>query len=63
MLKVKNDREERVTQERIEKWVEDLIEIDKAMRDRLFVLTVAAQKGWKVAADLAFYMKGSQFEW
>lgn len=36
-----------------------MIEVDKALRDRLYVLTVAAEKGWRVAGDLAFGMKGN----
>ncbi len=43
------------------KWEQDLIEVDKAVRDRLYVLTVAAEKGWKVASDLAFGLKGRAF--
>ncbi len=58
MRELKNDRDKRITQEMIEKWAQDLTEIDKAIRDRLFVVTVAAQKGWKVASELSFYMKG-----
>ncbi len=34
-------------------------ESDKASRDRLFVLTVAAEKGWTVAADVAAGMRGA----
>lgn len=29
------------------------------MRDRIFVLTVAAERGWRVASEMAFYKKGS----
>ncbi len=53
------DRDSRITQEMIEDWVEDLADVDKVMRDRLFVLTVAAERGWRVASDLAFAMKGN----
>ncbi len=58
MRDLMKDKDKKVTQDMIEKWVEDLTEVDKVLRDRLFVLTVAAQKGWKVATELAFYMKG-----
>jgi hypothetical protein len=58
MRDLMKDKDKKVTQDVIEKWVDDLTVIDKVLRDRLFVLTVAAQKGWKVAAELAFYMKG-----
>jgi hypothetical protein len=42
----------------VEDWYDDVVEIDKIMRDRLLILTVAAERGWKVASDLAFAMKG-----
>ncbi len=34
---------------------------DQASRDRLLVLTMAAEKGWSVASDLAFRMKGNNW--
>ncbi len=40
-------------------WEDELIEIDAAVRNRLYILTVAAEKGWRVAGDLAFGMKGN----
>ncbi len=42
----------------LRQWEEELIEIDAAVRSRLYILTVAAEKGWKVTGDLAFGMKG-----
>ncbi len=45
----------------VEEWYEDVEEIDKIMRDRLLILTVAAERGWKVASDLSFAMKGKLF--
>ncbi len=56
---VMKDKDSRITQEMIEDWVEDVADIDKVLRDRLFVLTVAAERGWRVASDLAFAMKGN----
>ncbi len=47
-----------MAEERILQWEALVMEVDKAMRDRIFVLTVAAERGWRVASDMAFYMKG-----
>jgi len=46
-----------VTEEMLLEWEELMKESDQASRDRLFVLTVAAEKGWTVASDVAFGMK------
>ena len=43
----------------LQEWEDLMKESDKASRDRLFVLTVAAEKGWSVAADLAAGMRGT----
>ena len=45
--------------ETIEEWEQLAKKSDKASRDRLFVLTVAAEKGWSVASNMAFRMKGN----
>jgi hypothetical protein len=42
----------------LREWEDLLKEADKASRDRLFVLTTAAEKGWSVATDLAAGMRG-----
>ncbi len=42
----------------IEKWEKTVFEIDKVLRDRLFLLVIAAEKGWRVASDVAFFAKG-----
>lgn len=39
-------------------WLKEVKEIDSLLRDRLFVLTVAAELGWRVAADMASSKKG-----
>jgi len=52
------DPEAKISQTTLEKMVDTVTDIDKVMRDRLFVLTVAAHKGWKIASDLSFYMEG-----
>jgi hypothetical protein len=31
--------------------------MDKLLRDRLFILTIAAEGGWKMASDVAFRKK------
>lgn len=33
--------------------------MDKTCRDRLFILTIAAEKGWKVASEVAFAKTGN----
>jgi len=47
-----------VTPEMLLEWEELMKQSDKASRDRLFVLTVAAEMGWAVAGDVAAVMKG-----
>jgi len=40
--------------------VTDLVlDIDKIARDRLFICTIAAERGWKTAGKVAFRKKGS----
>ncbi len=39
-------------------WEDLAKQSDQASRDRLFVLTIAAEKGWSIASDVAFRMKG-----
>ncbi len=45
-------------QEMLLEWEELMKESDQASRDRLFVLTTAAEKGWSVATELAAGMRG-----
>jgi len=45
------------TTEDVADWLKEVKEIDKLLRDRLFVLTVAAELGWHVASDMAFIIK------
>jgi hypothetical protein len=47
-----------VTPEMLLEWEEMMKQSDKASRDRLFVITVAAELGWSVASDMASGMKG-----
>ncbi len=42
----------------VSEWEERIKVVDKVTRDRLFILTVAAEKGWAVASDLAAGMRG-----
>ena len=35
-----------------------MLKIDNGMRERLFICTVAAEKGWSTAAKVAFRKKG-----
>jgi hypothetical protein len=50
---------EPVPHETIVHWEQNIKAIDKVTRDRLFVLTVAAEKGWPVAIDLVAGMRGT----
>jgi hypothetical protein len=43
----------------VKDWEIYIKRIDQVTRDRLFVLTVAAEKGWIVAADLVSEMRGT----
>ncbi len=58
LRKIMKDRDARITQEMAEDWYEDVVDIDKIMCDHLLILTVAAERGWKVTSVLAFAMKG-----
>jgi len=49
---------EETTAEDVADWLKKVKEIDKLLRDRLFVLTVAAELGWRVASDMASNKKG-----
>jgi len=50
---------EEVTVEDVKDWLVEVKEIDKLLRDRLYVLTVAAELGWRVASDMASNKKGN----
>lgn len=56
----RKDGDETVPIDVVQDWEETLFKIDKVIRDRLFVLTVAAERGWKVASDVSFNMKGRE---
>ncbi len=61
ILEVRTHRlggEEEVPMETVRTWEEKLMKVDKVIRDRLFILTIAAERGWRVATDVAFNMKG-----
>lgn len=57
--KFRKDEEREIDEETIQEWEELIFEVDKVMRDRIFVLTVAAERGWRVASDMCFNMKGT----
>jgi len=44
--------------ETVEDWIDKIKNVDKVLRDRLFILTVAAEEGWRVAGEVAFAKKG-----
>ena len=46
------------TLEMIEEWETSMIEMDKIHRERIFILTITAEKGWRIASEVAFIKKG-----
>ncbi len=56
----RKDGAESVPMEKVAEWEAKLYTVDKVMRDRLFILTIAAERGWRVATDVAFNMKGER---
>ncbi len=52
---VKGDVE--VTSDMCEVWHDEMIQLDKLFRDRLFILTIAAEGGWRIASEVAFRKK------
>jgi len=34
--------------------------MDDKFRERIFILTVAAEEGWKIASEVAFQKKGNE---
>jgi hypothetical protein len=42
----------------LKKWEEFQMEQDEILRQRMFILTIAAEKGWKIASEVAFRKKG-----
>ena len=47
------------TVEMVKEWEDAVTEIDKTHRDRIFILTIAAEKGWRIASEVAFIKKGT----
>ncbi len=52
---VKGDTD--VTPDMCEIWHDEMITLDKLLRDRLFILTIAAEGGWRIASEVAFRKK------
>ncbi len=50
--------EKEICEEIIEQWEEDVKEMDEIVRQRLFILTIAAEEGWQTATEVAFRKKG-----
>ena len=62
IIAIRNFRKEgesEIDAETIKEWETLALQIDKVMRDRIFILIVAAERGWRVATDTAFNMKGN----
>jgi len=36
--------------------------MDDKFRERIFILTVAAEEGWKIASEVAFQKKGNEVD-
>ncbi len=46
------------TTELVALWEQSMMEMDKVHRERLFILTIAFEKGWRIASEVAFIKKG-----
>ncbi len=50
------------TTEMVAEWETSMLEQDKVHRERLFILSIAAEKGWRIASEVAFIKKGKRME-
>ncbi len=58
MLRSTRKEKAKVTTELLDDWEDDLHDLDKIFREKLFILCIAAEKGWKIAGEVAFLKKG-----
>jgi len=56
---LKSGKSDEIKLEDLKEWRDSLRQVDKTMRDRMQVMTVAAECGWKVATDMSFIKKGT----
>jgi len=49
----------RESAEEVQKWENRVRKMDELHRERLYILTVEANEGWKTAGDVSFGNKGS----
>ena len=47
------------SQDLCDEWVENLMEMDTAFREKLFILVIAAEEGWQIASEVAFRKTGT----
>jgi len=44
----------------VQEWEKIIKRMDDKFRERIFILTIAAEEGWKIAAEVAFQKKGNE---
>jgi len=61
-LVVRNARKggEAVPTQTIQEWEKLIKLMDDLFRQRIFILTVAAEEGWKIASEVSFSKKGNE---
>ncbi len=50
--------EQEVDEDMLAKWKADVKGMSEILRQRLFILTIAAEEGWATASEVAFRKKG-----
>lgn len=53
-------RGEAVPLETVQEWEKVAKKMDDKFRERIFILTIAAEEGWKIASEVAFQKKGNE---
>ncbi len=51
-----------VDREMFKDWFVKLLELDEAMRDRMFIVQLAAENGWKLAKAVALRKSGKSLD-
>jgi len=57
-MKDHKESKEEESPELLGEWIDQLKAVDKTLRERLFIMTIAAEEGWRVASEVAFSKKG-----
>jgi len=59
-IKAAKEGREGATRAQVRSWAKQINALDDLERDRIFILTIAAEEGWKTAAEVAFTKKGNE---